>query len=114
MTQITAKDIDIETVDLGIRHGGRFLCGRGHRVKSFKSVCERQRSDLATVRAAVHTAVRSAFTHWRPAAQCHLGHLRLIGLLLSRIPIGHIRMALRADFALVLLGGAASSGLLQQ
>jgi hypothetical protein len=92
-TQVTAKDIDMETVaQSGIRHGGSSLCGHGHRVKSF---CPRKaalRHGYRPSRRQCDPRNHVLFTHWRQAAQCHLHYLRLIDLRLTRIPIRHIRM----------------------
>jgi hypothetical protein len=55
-TQVTAKDIDMETIaQRGVRHGGNSLYGRGYPVKSFKSVRGRQSVDTAAVGAPVPT-----------------------------------------------------------
>src|SRR6266403_5622750 len=49
-TQVPAKDIDMDAIaQSGVRHSGNSLYGRGHPVKSFKSVRGRPHVDIATV-----------------------------------------------------------------
>jgi len=51
--------VDMETIaQCGVRHCGNSLYGRGHQVKSFKSVRGQQHVDIADVRATVQTGDR--------------------------------------------------------